>query len=73
MSTLHSVSRLKILPADTKLKFPVRIKESLMGQNANTNISTRLTPKYIVLTTVISLSGVFTLLGQLRACYFDRE
>ena len=71
MSTLHSVSRLKILPADTKLKFPVRIKDSLMGQNANTKISTRLTPKYIVLT--ISLSGVFTLLGQLRACYFDRE
>ena len=36
MSTLYSISRLKILPADTKLKFPVRIKESCMGQNANT-------------------------------------
>lgn len=36
MSTLYSVSQLKILPADTKLKFPVRIKESCMGQNANT-------------------------------------
>ena len=36
MSTLYSVSRLKILPADTKLKFPIRIKESCMGQNANT-------------------------------------
>lgn len=62
MSTLYSVSRLKILPADNKLKFPVRIKESCMGQNAK-KISTRLTPKYIVLTTVISLSarGLYSL------------